>query len=37
MTKRDRRVQRTRDLLQKALIELINERGYDALTTQDIV
>jgi AcrR family transcriptional regulator len=37
MAKADRRVQRTRDLLQKALIELIAERGYDALTIQDIV
>ncbi len=37
MTKTDRRVQRTRELLQKALIELVNERGYDALTIQDIV
>ncbi len=37
MAKPDRRVQRTRDLLQKALIELINERGYDAITIQEIV
>lgn len=37
MTKTDRRVQRTRDLLQNALIELISERGYDAITIQDIV
>jgi AcrR family transcriptional regulator len=37
MTKADRRVQRTRKLLQKALIELITERGYDAITIQDIV
>jgi AcrR family transcriptional regulator len=37
MTKTDRRVQRTRDLLQKALIELISERRYDAITIQDIV
>jgi AcrR family transcriptional regulator len=37
MAKSDRRVQRTRELLQKALIELINERGYDTITTQDIV
>jgi len=36
MTKPDRRVQRTRELLQKALIELISERGYDAITIQDI-
>jgi len=37
MTKTDRRVQRTRERLQKALIELISERGYDAITIQDIV
>jgi AcrR family transcriptional regulator len=37
MAKPDRRVQRTRELLQRALIELINERGYDAITIQDIV
>ncbi len=37
MAKTDRRVGRTRELLQKALIELISERGYDAITIQDIV
>jgi AcrR family transcriptional regulator len=37
VTKPDRRVKRTRELLQKALIELISERGYDAITIQDIV
>ena len=37
MAKMDRRAQRTRELLQKALIELISERGYDAITIQDIV
>ena len=37
MTKTDRRVQRTRELLQKAMIELISARGYDAITIQDIV
>ena len=37
MTKTDRRVQRTRELLRKALIELISERAYDAITIQDIV
>jgi AcrR family transcriptional regulator len=37
MTKTDRRVQRTREQLQKALIELIGERGYDAITIQEIV
>lgn len=36
MAKTDRRVQRTRALLQKTLIELIRERGYDAVTIQDI-
>lgn len=37
MTKTDRRVHRTRELLQKALIELINESKYDAVTIQEIV
>ncbi|HEX6288387.1 MAG TPA: TetR/AcrR family transcriptional regulator [Herpetosiphonaceae bacterium] len=37
MTKTDRRVQRTRKLLQQALIELIGEQRYDAITTQEIV
>ena len=37
MAKTDRRVQRTRDPLKQALIELIKERGYDAITIQDIV
>jgi len=37
MEKTDRRVQRTRTLLQKALIELISEHRYDAVTIQDIV
>ena len=37
MTKIDRRVGRTRELLQKALMELISERWYDAITIQDIV
>ena len=37
MTKTDRRVQRTRELLHKALIDLISERGYGAITIQDIV
>jgi AcrR family transcriptional regulator len=36
MTKTDRRAGRTRELLQKALIELIAEHGYDAITIQDI-
>lgn len=37
MTKTDRRVQRTRELLQQALIDLIRARGYEAITIQDIV
>lgn len=32
----DRRVQRTRDLLKRALLHLIDEKGYDAITIQDI-
>ncbi len=32
----DRRVQRTRQLLRNALMELIIEHGYDAVTVQDI-
>ena len=34
--KTDRRIQRTRELLRKALMELIDEKGYDAVTIQDI-
>lgn len=37
MEKTDRRVQRTRELLQKALIELIDDHNYDDITIQDIV
>src|SRR5258708_32498419 len=37
MAKTDRRVQRTRELLQKALIDLISECDYGAITIQDIV
>lgn len=37
MTGTDRRVQRTRQRLQEALIELIRERGYDAITVQQVV
>ncbi len=33
----DRRIQRTRRLLQNALLELILEKGYDAITVQDII
>ena len=32
----DRRVQRTRDLLQRALMELLEARSYDAVTIQDV-
>lgn len=37
MPRLDRRVQRTQQLLQRALTELIRDRGYDAITIQDIV
>ena len=37
MTKPDRRIQRTRELLREALLALIHERGYDAVTIQEIV
>ncbi|MEP7189354.1 MAG: helix-turn-helix domain-containing protein [Roseiflexaceae bacterium] len=33
----DRRVQRTRKLLQDALTTLIVEKGYEAVTVQDII
>ena len=33
----DRRIQRTRKLLQEALLELILEKGYDAVTVQDVI
>src|SRR5438067_7021781 len=33
----DRRVQRTRDTLHHALISLMVEKGYDAVTVQDIL
>lgn len=36
MRKVDKRISRTRELLQKALIELIREHGYDAITIQEI-
>lgn len=37
MTRTDRRAQRTRELLQMTMIELIREHGYEAITIQDIV
>jgi AcrR family transcriptional regulator len=33
----DRRVRRTRDLLHRALLDLIAEKGYDRVTVQDIL
>ncbi|QFY10065.1 TetR family transcriptional regulator [Nonomuraea phyllanthi] len=33
----DRRVRRTRELLRRALIELIVEKGYERITVQDII
>ncbi len=34
--KRDRRIARTQQLLSRALMELVVERGYDTITIQDI-
>jgi AcrR family transcriptional regulator len=34
--KRDRRIQRTRQSLRNALLELIKEKGYDAISTEEI-
>lgn len=36
MTGEDRRVQRTRDLLQQAMLDLLVAQGYDAITIQNI-
>ena len=36
MTKTDRRVERTRALLQQALVALLGERRYEAITIRDI-
>ena len=33
----DKRVQRTREALRKSLMQLIDEKGYDSVTIQDIV
>jgi AcrR family transcriptional regulator len=33
----DRRIQRTRQLIQNALLELILEKGYEAVTVQDVI
>src|SRR3954452_8603828 len=35
--KEDRRIQRTRQLLLQALFSLIQEKGFDAVTVQDII
>ena len=35
--KKDRRVERTRQLLLRALFPLIQEKGFDAVTVQDII
>lgn len=37
MVKPDRRVQRTRQMLQHALLALMQEQGYDTVTVQDII
>jgi AcrR family transcriptional regulator len=35
--RRDRRIERTRQLLREALVSLIRERGFETLTVQDIL
>lgn len=35
--KEDRRIQKTRKALQKALLEIMVEKGYEAVTVQDII
>jgi AcrR family transcriptional regulator len=35
--KEDRRIQRTRKALQNALLDLMVEKGYDAVTVQDVI
>lgn len=35
--KADRRIQRTRELLRSSMVSLIKERGFEALTVQDII
>jgi len=35
--KKDRRVERTRELLSRALLSLIPEKGFDAVTVQDVI
>lgn len=35
--KEDRRIQRTRSLLHEALLDLMIEKGYEAITIQDII
>lgn len=37
VTRTDRRILRTRELLQQALVTLVSERRYEAITVQDIV
>lgn len=37
MTPIDRRVRKTKELLRTALLELIQEKGYDRITVQDIL
>jgi AcrR family transcriptional regulator len=36
-SKADRRIRRTRDMLQEALLGLMIEKGYEAVTVQDII
>ncbi|MDP4106901.1 MAG: helix-turn-helix domain-containing protein, partial [Bacillota bacterium] len=36
MTKVDRRVLKSQEVIKKAFIELLNEKGFDKMTIQDI-
>ncbi len=37
MTKRDRRVSKTKKAIYQAFLQLLNDKGYDATTVQDII
>ena len=37
MPKRDRRVSKTKKAIYQAFLQLLNDKGYDATTVQDII
>ena len=37
MLKRDRRVNKTKKAIYQAFLQLLNDKGYDATTVQDII